>query len=139
MQSKPKAKRTNTGKCQGEHVHGTSWIAEGNKQSKRQTCLSLALLVPFRSPVSGIQWKTPGKLTKHCLHHALHMYKCAHMDMFFKCPTSLRNFDNRKLNLLTYFVSYISWISTNATTIYCNLNKSPNFNICICMLSNNIL
>jgi hypothetical protein len=139
MQSKPKAKRTNTGNCQGEHVHGTSWIAEGNKQSKRQTCLSLALLVPFRSPGSGIHGKTLGKLIKHCLYHALHMYKCAHMDMFFKCPTSLRNFDNRKLNLLTYFVSYISWISTNATTIYCNLNNSLTSIYVFCMLSNNIL
>jgi hypothetical protein len=83
MQSKPKAKRTNAGKCQGEHVHGTSWIAEGNKQNKRQTCFLLALLVPFRSPVSGIHWNTLGKLIKHCLHHALHMYKCAYMDMFF--------------------------------------------------------
>ena len=98
MQSKPKTKRTNTGKCQGERVHGTSWIAEGNKQSKRQTCLLLALLVPFRSPVSGIHWKTLGKLIKR--------------------PTSLRNFANRKLNLLTDFVKCISWISTNGTTIY---------------------
>jgi len=57
MQSKPKARRTKTDKCQGEHTHGTSWAAEGNKQSKQQTCLLLALLVPFRSPVNEIHWK----------------------------------------------------------------------------------
>ena len=59
-------------------MHGTSWAAEGNKQSKQQTCLLLALLVPFRSPVNEIHWKTLGKSIKHCLHHTLHMYICAH-------------------------------------------------------------
>jgi hypothetical protein len=57
-------------------MNSTNWAAEGNKQSKQQTCLSLALFVPFRNPartmhVFSLAFSCVGPL---CFWFALHVH-----------------------------------------------------------------
>jgi hypothetical protein len=57
-------------------MNSTNWAAEGNKQSKQQTCLSLALFVPFRNPARtmhafSLAFSCVGPL---CFWFALHVH-----------------------------------------------------------------